>query len=377
MKTGICLYSFRPFALPVNFDTQTTGHLLQKHPIIKHIGFWLGAFALLTYIYGTAYESFELGIRVIAMLLPVHMAYFYLVDSLVVKHLYAGGRYLKAFAATLVILVLAAFLYRLTEIFITDPYIYRFYKRSNSGFSWPRVQQYWRQQLFNPIYFVTAIERSNAVIWIGITLRLFSLSHERKQSALQAELDFLKAQLNPHFLFNSLNNVYALSLGQSQKTPEVILGISNILRYALYECAAQQVPLQRDAGILQDYIRLEKIRYEERLELNVFITENTGGLRIAPMLMLPLVENAFKHGAAATVDHPWINIQLQVQERRLVLNISNSKPDTVNAAAGQAGKIGIKNVQKRLELLYPGRHSLEFFDEPDCFITLLHLQLEN
>lgn len=351
--------------------------MLQKYPIIKHTGFWLGAFALLTYIYGTAYESFELGVKVIVMLLPVHMAYFYLVDGLVVKHFYAGGHYLKAFAATFVILVLIAFLYRLAEIFITDPYIYRFYKRSNSGFSWPRVQQYWRRQLFNPIYFVTAVERSNAVIWIGITLRLFSLSHERKQSALQAELDFLKAQLNPHFLFNSLNNVYSLSLGRSEKTPEVILGISNILRYALYECTARQVPLQRDIGVLQDYIRLEKIRYEERLELNVFISDNTAGLRIAPLLMLPLIENAFKHGAAATVHHPWINIQLQVQQQRLTLNISNSKPATGNAPAGPGDKIGIKNVHKRLELLYPGRYSLEFFDEPDCFITLLHLQLAN
>ncbi|MFT4024018.1 MAG: histidine kinase [Flavihumibacter sp.] len=95
------------------------------------------------------------------------------------------------------------------------------------------------------------------MIWIGITLRLFSLSHERKESALRAELDFLKAQLNPHF--NSLNNVYSMSLSRSEKTPEVILGISNILRYALYECTAQQVPLERDISILQDYIRLEKI----------------------------------------------------------------------------------------------------------------------
>ncbi|WP_345030547.1 sensor histidine kinase [Ravibacter arvi] len=346
-----------------------------KHPALKHAGFWFAAFLLLTYIYGTAYESFELGVKVIAMLLPVHMLYFYLVDYLVVKNLYIKGRYLNAFLVTLALMALIAFIYRIAEIFVTDPYIYWFYKHSDSSFSWGRMQMSRTEQLFNPIFFATAIERSNAVVWIGITLRLFTLSHERKQSALQAELDSLKAQLHPHFLFNSLNNIYSLSLDKSDKTPEVVLGISNILRYSLYECTARLVSLKRDIEILQDYIKLEKIRYEDRLELNVFICENTGMLQITPLLMLPLVENAFKHGTATTVGTPWINIQLHIQGTDLTFNVSNSKPETNEPAGNPAGKIGIENVRKRLSLLYPGRHSLAFFDEQDCFITVLTINL--
>ncbi|MBN8860408.1 MAG: histidine kinase [Sphingobacteriales bacterium] len=351
--------------------------MIKKYPILKHLCFWFAAFLLLTYIYGTAYESFELGVKVIAILLPVHMIYFYLIDNIVVRHFYIKEQYVKAFGVTLAIMVFIAFFYRLTEIFITDPYIYHFYKQTDSNFSWGRMQLSKTEQLFNPIFFVTAIERSNAVVWIGITLRLFTLSHERKQSALQAELDFLKAQLHPHFLFNSLNNIYSLSLDKSEKTPGVVLGISNILRYSLYECTAQQVALKRDIEILYDYIKLEKIRYEERLELNVFICENTGALQIAPLLMLPLVENAFKHGTAATIDNPWINIQLHIQDNNLTLNISNSKPEMNTISNSTAGKIGIENVQKRLSLLYPGKHSLNFFDEQDCFITVLNITLTN
>ncbi|WP_209860738.1 histidine kinase [Chitinophaga sp. OAE865] len=346
-----------------------------KYPILKHVIFWLCAFVLLTYIYGTAYESFELGIKVIAMLLPVHMVYLYAIDKIVVSHFYLKGQYVKAAIATLLIMIIVSFLYRVAEIFITDPYIYKFYKNTDSNFSWERVNWSKSKQLFNPILFVTAIERSNAVVWIGITLKLFSLSHERKQSALLAELNLLKAQLHPHFLFNSLNNIYSLSLEKSEKAPEVILGISNILRYSLYECNSQQVLLKRDIEILKDYIRLEQIRYEERLDLNVFISENTSSLQIAPMLMLPLVENAFKHGTAGTIDMPWINIQLHISENSLTLNISNSKPDSPLASNDSSGRIGIRNVQKRLDLLYPGKHSLKFFDEEDCFITLLHLNL--
>ncbi len=349
--------------------------MLGRYPVIKHLCFWFAAFLLLTYIYGTAYGNFELGVKVILMLLPVHLVYFYLVDYFVVRHFYIKGHYFKAFLAALAIMIFIAFLYRVVEIFITDPYIYRFYKARDSQFVWPRVKMTPLQQLFKSILFVTAIERSNAVVWIGITLRLFTLSHERKQSALQAELSSLKAQLHPHFLFNSLNNIYSLSLDKSEKTPEVVLGISNILRYSLYECTAQQVSLKRDIEILEDYIKLEKIRYEERLELNLHIMNDTDNQQIAPLLMLPLVENAFKHGTAATIDTPWINIQLQVAGNHLTLNISNSKPEITNSRDSE-GKIGIENVRKRLNLLYPGRHSLDFFDEQDCFITLLNIDLD-
>ncbi|HEY8398358.1 MAG TPA: histidine kinase [Flavihumibacter sp.] len=346
-----------------------------RSPWVRHLVFWLFALILLSYIYAIVFESFELGSKLILMLLPVHVLYFYLLDYFAVRHFYLRGKYVGAVLATIGILLTVAVIYRLVEIYITDPYIIRYYSRRDPNFTWEKIGMSAREQFFHPIYFVTAIERSNLVVWIGITLRLLSLSQERKQNALQAELDFLKAQLHPHFLFNSLNNIYSLALDKSDKTPEVVLGISNILRYSLYECTAQKVSLKRDIEVLEAYIGLEKLRYEDRLELNLLISGDRNPHRIAPLLMLPLVENAFKHGTGKTIDMPWINIQLHIDNNLLTLNISNSKSDHSENHPEQSGKIGVENLKKRLELIYPGQHELEFFDEEDCFITVLKLQL--
>lgn len=350
--------------------------LITKHPALKHLFFWLFAYGLLVLIYGTAYDSYLLGANIILILLPVHMCYFYLIDSWVLPRFFFREKYVQALFAALLVMGLIAVLYRFIEIFIADPYVYRFYKLRDSSFTWSKTGPPWWSLLQNRVDLVNAIERTNVVIWIGITLKLFTLWYERKQAALQAELNFLKGQLHPHFLFNGLNNLYALSLDNAPQTPEIILGLSNILRYVLYECAVEQVLLKRDIEVLHDYIKLEQLRYEDRLELNVTISDNADYLKIAPLLMLPLVENAFKHGAAETIDTPWINIELYISGDDLTLKISNSKPEqAVMDVKNSASRIGLSNVETRLKLLYPGRHSFKWFDEGDCFITELNVQL--
>lgn len=338
--------------------------------------YWLLAFGLLTFIYGTAFGSYTLGTQVILMLLPVHMCYFYIIAKWIMPRLFFQGKYIKAFFAVVVLMFLIAVLYRLTEIFIADPYVYHFYKSTDANFTWEKLNHTRWEQLKNQIDFVNAIERSNVVVWILVTLNLFILWNERKHAMLQAELNQLKGQLHPHFLFNALNNLYALSLENAPQTPGVILGLSNILRYVLYECTADQVLLKRDIEVLNDYIKLEQIRYEERLELNVTFSDNAGDRKIAPLLMLPLVENAFKHGAAESIDTPWINIELYITGDDLILKISNSIPEnTVADGKANTGRIGLLNVQKRLELLYPGKHQFNYSDEGDCFITELKVKL--
>lgn len=353
----------------MNF-TKLTG---QSKRVIIHILFCIFAYALLTYIYATAYNSFALGAGVIGMLFPVHIAYYCLLNYQVLPAFFAE-KYIKVIASTLLIMTVIAFLYRFVEIFITDPYIYQYYKDRDSSFTWTKVNKGWWLQLKDKGDFVNAIERSNVVVWIGITLKLFAIWHERKNAVLQAELSALKAQLHPHFLFNALNNLYALSLNNAPKTPEVILGLSNILRYVIYECAVDFVSLARDVEILKDYIQLEQLRYEERLDLNLDIDRDLQHWQIAPLLLLPLVENAFKHGVSETVDRPWINIELRVLNGILHVKISNSKPDDT-ADTNQQGKIGLSNVQNRLSMLYPEKHSMKWFDEADCFILELKITL--
>ncbi len=345
--------------------------------LLTHLAFWIFAFLMLTYIYSTAFDSWELGIKVVLMLLPVHIIYFYFLQYFVLRK-YFSGKYSAAVFLAFLIMAAMAVAYRLTEIYITDPYIFDFYSRTDPHFTWSKLEKDRWQQLISKGDFVNAVERSNVVVWIGVTLTLFAMWHERKNAMLQAELNFLKGQLHPHFLFNSLNNLYALSLNNAPQAPGIILGLSNILRYVIYECTADRVLLEREIEVLKDYIRLEQLRYEERLDLNLNIDVEPAAWQIAPILMLPLVENAFKHGAGETMHHPWINIELRVAKGELWLKISNSKPEPAPAPSNkQGGNIGLKNVRHRLQLLYPEAHSLHWFDEEDCFIIEMMVTLSS
>lgn len=196
----------------------------------------------------------------------------------------------------------------------------------------------------------------------------------KKQLELQTELDFLKGQIHPHFLFNTLNNLYALTLNQSSKSPLVVLGLSEILRYTLYECNTEKVLLSRDVDILKSYIILENIRYEERLELNLNITGNIKEQVITPLLMLPLVENAFRYGISETVQDAWINIDIHVSENRLKFKVSNSKPfkQTENDNI-HFDKAGFQNVRKKLEFMYKDTHQFNFYDEGEIFVSILEI----
>ncbi|OJV15681.1 MAG: histidine kinase [Dyadobacter sp. 50-39] len=352
--------------------------LLATKPILRQSLFWMCAAALLTFIYGTAYKSHWLGICTVLMLLPVHLCYYYVLSGPVLNRLFLKEKYLQTLLALALCLLLAAVLYRLVEIFISDPFVYQYYKQQDASFTWAKLEGTWHTQLLSPTDFVNAVERSNVVVWIGIALKFVLMWIERREAAFQAELNVLKGQLHPHFLFNSLNNLYAFSLASSSKTPEIILRIANVLRYMLYECSAEKVLLKREIDILRDYIDLEQMRYESRLELNLDITGGIGTQKVAPLLMFPLVENAFKHGASETIGTPWINIEINANDRRLVFKISNSKSDVARTVANPpaaCGAIGLKNIRKRLELLYPGRHHFEWFDEQDVFLAELELSL--
>ncbi|WP_256010364.1 sensor histidine kinase [Desertivirga xinjiangensis] len=348
-----------------------------KESFLRHFGFWLLAILVLTWIYGTAFDNFALGFLVILMLIPVHMLYFYTVAYWVVPRILFRQKYLLTFFACLLSAVLAAVLYRLNEILVSDPYIYNVLSATEPNFTWSKLDGSFSEQFLNPHDFVNAVERSNVIVWAGVSLKFIKMWYERRQAAMQAELNFLKAQIHPHFLFNTLNNLYALSLNQSTQVPEIVMGLSNILRYILYEGNMEEVLLKRDIEILENYIALEKIRYEERLELNFNLIGSVDGQKIVPLLMLPLVENAFKHGVSETVEAPWINIELLIDGKDLSFKVSNSKPaGNSNAVNRDFEKVGLSNVKKRLELLYPGRYSLELLDEEEVYIAILKLELD-
>lgn len=187
------------------------------------------------------------------------------------------------------------------------------------------------------------------------------------------ELNLLKHQLNPHFLFNTLNNLYTLALKKSDKTPEVIEKLSEILDYILYRCEARYVPLRSEIKLIENYIALEKIRYGKRVDVN-FDCKITEEAKIAPLLLLTLLENAFKHGVSQEINSAFINIKIEANKSNITVNIENSKPENnQKITAKQRSTIGLTNIQKQLQLLYPKEHVLSVIDEKKRYESKLIL----
>lgn len=193
---------------------------------------------------------------------------------------------------------------------------------------------------------------------------------EQKRST---ELDLLKHQLNPHFLFNTLNNLYTLALKKSDKTPEVIEKLSEILDYILYRCEAKYVPIRNEIRLIENYIALEKVRYGQRVEVD-FAHEVDQDSTIAPLLLLTLVENAFKHGVSQEVGKAFIRIRLNANQQTIQFDIENSKP-AMASKTNERSAIGLSNIEKQLKLLYPDNYKLQIDQSEKSF--KLHLKLKN
>jgi len=198
---------------------------------------------------------------------------------------------------------------------------------------------------------------------------------ELQKENIAGQLQLLKAQVHPHFLFNTLNNMYAHAQVGSASAPVLIAGLSDLLRYMLYEGNQPLVPFDKELKMIKDYFVLEQVRYGNKLDVSLELPADTKGLYIAPLLLLPFIENCFKHGTSHVLDQPWISLRITMEEDRMKMKLLNGKADGINSSATTGG-IGIANVMRRLELLYPQKHQLNIKDEEDVFIVNLQLQLE-
>ncbi|MBK5270796.1 MAG: histidine kinase, partial [Bacteroidia bacterium] len=200
--------------------------------------------------------------------------------------------------------------------------------------------------------------------------------HIEKQ---EAELNYLRSQTNPHFLFNTLNNIYSLARDKSDLAPESILRLSKILRFMLYETSGAYISIEQELKIISDYIALEKLRYDESLHINFSHDIEDVKQALPPLLLVPLVENAFKHGVSETRDHPFVDIHLSVNKRQLVFVVKNSTEPLGerNQPAGEAGvkeNIGLSNLRRQLELLYKD-YDLSVLQGGSVFTAILKINL--
>jgi hypothetical protein len=208
---------------------------------------------------------------------------------------------------------------------------------------------------------------------LAIFLETFAFAQKKEEALIlnksenmENELKFLKSQINPHFLFNSLNNIYSLSIIDANKAQESILHLADMLRYVLYECEKPLVSIEKEISYIQDFIKLFLLKSSKNYPVKTnFFIENQG-LHMAPMLLIPFVENAFKHSNIEKVAESFITIDLVSTSDTIHFSIENSFKKEVKSQDGVGG-IGIKNVQKRLNLLYPARHSLVILENNTTF----------
>lgn len=198
---------------------------------------------------------------------------------------------------------------------------------------------------------------------------------EMEKAATEAELVALKSQVNPHFLFNTLNNIYSLIQIDQDKAQEAVHDLSGMLRYVLYDSEKSSVPLSKETGFLKDYIKLMSMRCSSNVTLDVSLPETDSDKQVAPLLFIPLVENAFKHGIS-TSEPSSIKIELKEEGEYvsfLVENTSFPKNDSDRSGSG----IGVKNLQRRLDMLYPGQHSFEYGETQGFYRSFLKIKTGN
>lgn len=193
---------------------------------------------------------------------------------------------------------------------------------------------------------------------------------------MQSEIKFLKSQINPHFLFNTLNSLYALTLKKSDKAPEIVIKLSEMMRYMLYESNERRVPLQKEVNYIQNYLALEALRQSGHADIRFNVEGQITDQTIAPLIFIPFLENSFKHGLNHQISDGYVHVTMKVLDNKLLLRILNSKPAQLPQPSEKtSGGIGLANVQRRLNLLYPNQYKLDIEDSDKEHIVELSLAL--
>lgn len=343
-----------------------------RHRVLSHLLFWMCMFLVLLSRYGP-YDDEEYSlineIFNASFYLSFSIAGAYFISYRIIPGLMKGHQYtrvtLELIAGSYVLAVVA----RILVVHVLEPIV--------------RTPPFEQESLteivtsLSPLFSYLGHAYSTAVIFILIKLQkdqyvVKKHALELEKQKAESELNSLKAQLNPHFLFNTLNNIYSLSLMNSPQTSRSIARLSAILDHLLYRCSSNFVPLSQEITLLHHYIELEKLRYDERLEISFSHTTDHDVL-IAPLILLSLVENAFKHGAGEEAGHPSIHIRMHLSGNLFHFKVTNSFIPTPREQPTSG--IGLVNIRKQLELLYPGRHRFHAGATENTYTTTLELEL--
>ena len=337
--------------------------------LLQHCLFWCFQLIIYTfnYVKGNEYGT---SVMTTLLLLPLHMIFTYTQIYVLIPRLLLRRKIAQYIVYTLLFTQLMYSINLLYYSFVVYPVTAGL---KCTFFKW---EQLWT---FNPNEFRTVFSFF-MICGLAVSVKLLKKWYQEnnrnqriEKEKLTMELDMLKAQVHPHFLFNTLNNLYALTLSKSDKAPLAVSNLADLLRYMLYECDEREVPLEKEITVLNKYMELEKLRYGNRIELSFSCTGDTRRLKIAPLILLPFVENSFKHGVSEQLEKCWVNLHLHAEGDLFSFNLSNSCSNEL--VPGAAGGIGLQNIRKRLDLMYPGQYTMTINEEPDMYAVKLQMKL--
>ena len=345
---------------------------LHWHRIGLHVLFWavyLPLNALLSDILfgyeGDLERAFGQALVAESFSLPVKIALTYFVFYQVIPLYMERSKLSKLLGILLLAFVVCMILYRLVMDYLYAPL---YLHGQTMGFCDAKTL------LLTAFDCFITLAAACSIKFVRLQFESLEIEQQLIREKLESELSFLRAQTNPHFLFNTLNNLYALARKKSDLTADAVMMLSKIMRFVLYECRAPRIPVESEAQVIQDYIALEKLRYNDRLTVDYQENIDEPGVLITPLLMLPFVENSFKHGAGAMTGAVEILIHLELKAHQLVFSVKNTIDWETPPPPSSEG-IGLPNVQRQLDLLYPGKHHLEAGKKGAYFVVELKVTL--
>ena len=346
--------------------------------VLLHLAFWLAytsqATVLVYFWDGVQLSLLPFGQRVglamlncLVFLLPKIIFTYYLLYAILPKLLNGRGDMKRNIIYLVLALIATLFIYRALAVFFIDPVIY-------GGLI--KVPPYFRVLGFLLSLMDVGFAAGAATAIKQTRLQLAAKEKEKNllKEKLETELKYLRNQTNPHFLFNTLNNIYALARKKSDETPEVVMKLSKLLRFMLYETKKPSIPIGEEMKMLDDYIELEKIRYNGRLTINFLREIDNEAEPVSPLLLLPFIENAFKHGASESRFESFIHIVLKLHKRLLHFSIENTKETSIDDALTE--HIGLSNVKRQLELMYDD-YDMQVKNETNLFKVNLIINLQS
>lgn len=347
---------------------------LERKPYAAHILFWVSIFLIQTFAAGDMNGDYlKRTIHYSIILFPKIIAAYLLVYFLVPKFLFKK----KYFGFLLLFIVSAYFICAGARIIVV--YIVEEFTRTKPFEQEPVLEiltdlKYLYLSYFLGIYYPALIMQ---------TLVLFKESFEKRsvvekleREKISAELNFLKSQIHPHFLFNTLNNLYVLTLKKSDRAPETVLKLSEILDYMIYQCNDNEINIEKEIQLIENYVELEQLRYGEKLDLDLQVEIDKQQTKITPLLLISIIENAFKHGVSGSISKAKVTIEIKVKNHKLYCKVFNTKPefeqnDETNFKQG----IGLKNTKKQLALIYPKRNKLLLEQDKNTYTVTLTINL--